>query len=298
MTTQAGTGTAVLLMGHGSRHAQAGAEFAAVVRGVAERLPDTVVGHAYLELARPLINDALDSLRRSGAARVLAVPVLLLAAGHAKSDMPSIVNAYQARHRGAFSVRYGRPLGIDDAMVRLAVKRVRTALGAMEGTATPAETALVLVGRGGSDPDANADAAKLSRLVWERAGLGYATTAFCDVTFPRIDAALEHVARLGFRRVVVVPHILFTGVLIGRIAATVDQVAARHPSVGFSLTPHLGADPLIVDMVLTRIGEIDRDAAVMNCLTCKYRAPLPGFAHEVGKPQRVPTDLPQAPRAA
>ena len=50
---------------------------------------------------------------------------------------------------------------------------------------------------------------------------------------PRVDALLERAARLGFRRIVVFPYFLFTGVLVRRIYAQTDVVAARHPEIEF-----------------------------------------------------------------
>ncbi|MXY16327.1 MAG: sirohydrochlorin chelatase, partial [Acidobacteria bacterium] len=51
--------TGVMICGHGSRDADAVAEFAAVARAVARRLPGRVVESGYLEFARPIIRDGL-----------------------------------------------------------------------------------------------------------------------------------------------------------------------------------------------------------------------------------------------
>ena len=57
-------------------------------------------------------------------------------------------------------------------------------------------------------------------------GFGWAETAYSGVAHPRVDAALDRAARLGFRRIVVFPYFLFTGVLVKRIYAETDEVAA------------------------------------------------------------------------
>ena len=76
------------------------------------------------------------------------------------------------------------------------------------------DTLLVVVGRGASDPDANSNVAKVTRMLWEGFGFGWAETAYSGVTFPLVEPALEKAARLGFRRIVVFPYFLFTGILV------------------------------------------------------------------------------------
>ena len=85
-----------------------------------------------------------------------------------------------------------------------------------------AETLLVVVGRGTSDPDANSNVAKVTRMLWEGMGFGWAEMGYSGVTFPLVGPALEHAAKLGYRRIVVFPYFLFTGVLVKRIYDTTD----------------------------------------------------------------------------
>ena len=66
-------------------------------------------------------------------------------------------------------------------------------------------------------------------MLWEGFGFGWAETAYSGVTFPLVEPALEKAARLGFRRIVVFPYFLFTGILVQRIYDATDAVAARHP---------------------------------------------------------------------
>ena len=58
-----------------------------------------------------IIRTGLDRLKEQGVTRVLAVPGMLFAAGHAKNDIPSVLNTYAAQHGTAIS--YGRELGVD-----------------------------------------------------------------------------------------------------------------------------------------------------------------------------------------
>ncbi len=274
----------VMVCGHGSRDPEAVSEFEAVAHGITERLPQYDVDSGFLEFATPIIRDGLDRLREAGNDRILAVPGMLFAAGHAKNDIPSVLNTYAAQHDG-LRIDYGRELGIDVKLIRAAGARVEEALASVDDSIPREETVLVVVGRGASDPDANSNVAKVMRLLWEGLGFGWGETAYSGVTFPLVEPALDHVARLGYRRVVVFPYFLFTGVLVKRIYHYTDVVAERNPDIEFVKAPYLNDHPLVLDAFAERVQEILDGTNVMNCQLCKYREQVLGFETEVGLPQ-------------
>ena len=274
----------VMVCGHGSRDAGAVAEFATVAEGLRQRLPDYPVEYGYLEFATPIIRTGLDRLREQGVDHILAVPGMLFAAGHAKNDIPSVLNTYAAGHDG-LRIDYGRELGIDPRMIRAAGDRVRESLEAAGGEVPLHETLLMVVGRGASDPDANSNVAKVMRMLWEGLGFGWGETCYSGVTFPLVEPGLEHAVRLGYRRIVVFPYFLFTGILVERIYAYTDRVAARHPEIEFVKASYLNDHPLVIDTFAERVREILEGANTMNCQMCKYREQVLGFEAEVGLPQ-------------
>ena len=289
----------VLICGHGSRNRLAVAEFAQLAEALRELVPEVPVAHGYLEFARPILREGLDSLRSQGVKRVLAVPAMLFAAGHAKNDIPSVLNTYAAET--GLRIDYGRELGVDLKMIQAAGARIREALVAAEEAAPPPpgqvrsaqagplpinETLLVVVGRGSSDPDANSNVAKVTRMLVEGLGFGWGETVYSGVTFPLVDPGLRHAVRLGFRRIVVFPYFLFSGVLVSRIRQHTALVAADHPELEFIDASYLGDHPLVVETFRERVDEVLRGDTQMNCSLCKYRAQVLGFELEVGAPQR------------
>ena len=273
----------VMLCGHGSRDTQAVREFAVLSQHLKSRMPHYPVEYGYLEFATPIIRSGLDSLKAQGVTRVLAVPGMLFAAGHAKNDIPSVLNTYAARND--LKIDYGRELGIDPKMMRAAADRVQEAINAAPGDIPKHETLLVVVGRGASDPDANSNVSKVPRLLWEGFGFGWAETAYSGVTFPLVEPALEHVTKLGFRRIIVFPYFLFTGILVQRIYDATDAVAARHPDIQFIKAPYLNDHPQVIATFEERLQQILTGDIAMNCQMCKYRTQVLGFEAEVGAPQ-------------
>ena len=276
--------TGIMVCGHGSRDAGAVAEFERLSVAIRERAGGIPVEYGFLEFATPVIKDGLGKLAEQGVTDVLAVPGMLFAAGHAKNDIPSVLNTWAAGAEG-IEIRYGRELAIDLKMLRAAADRIDEALGAAGRGVPLEETLLVVVGRGASDPDANSNVAKVMRMLWEGFGFGWGETAYSGVTFPLVEPALEHATKLGYRRIIVFPYFLFTGVLVRRIYDYTDIVAARHPDIEFIKAPYLNDHPMVIETFMERIDEIRRGDNNMNCQLCKYREQVLGFEAEVGLAQ-------------
>lgn len=277
----------VMLCGHGSRSEAAVSEFAVLAEKLPPLLPsDWMVDYGYLEFANPVIRAGLDNLREAGCTRILAVPGMLFAAMHAKNDIPSVLNAYGAQH--GITVDYGRDLGVDPKMVRAAASRIEDALAAADaehGDVARHDTCLVVIGRGASDPDANSNVSKIARLLWEGMGFGWCEVGYSGVTFPLVEPALEHAAKLGYKRVVVFPYFLFTGILIDRIYGFADMVAEAHPDTQWVKAGYLNDHPDVLATFAERVTEILGGDTAMNCGMCKYRTQVLGFETEVGSPQ-------------
>ena len=277
----------VMLCGHGSRSAPAVREFARLADRLPAYLPpEWPVEYGYLEFANPVIRAGLDALRDRGCDRILAVPGMLFAAMHAKNDIPSVLNEYARAH--GLDVSYGRDLGLDPRMIRAASDRIdeaEAAANASGGEVARHDTCLVVIGRGASDPDANSNVSKIARMLWEGMGFGWCEVGYSGVTFPLVEPCLEQVAKLGFKRVIVFPYFLFTGILIDRIYGFADLVAGAHPGTQWVKAGYLNDHAGVLETFAGRVREILDGPPEMNCSLCKYRTQVLGFEAEVGLPQ-------------
>ncbi|MEM6465037.1 MAG: CbiX/SirB N-terminal domain-containing protein, partial [Pseudomonadota bacterium] len=131
----------------------------------------------------------------------------------------------------------------------------------------------------------NSNVSKIARMLWEGMVFGWCEEVYSGVTFPLVEPCLEHVARLGYKRVVVFPYFLFTGILIDRIYGFTDMVAAQHPDTQFVKAGYLNDHPKVLETFAERVTEILEGQNAMNCAMCKYRAQVLGFEAEVGSPQ-------------
>ncbi len=248
---------AVVLCGHGTRHADGADEFRAVARAVRDRLPQYEVVEAFLELAEPLLPVALVNLAAAGHRRIVVIPCMLFAAGHAKSDIPGMITRFRAKHP-AVEVVYGRTFGVDTHLLTAARDIITRSLASLEAVGdgvTRAQTLLLVVGRGCSDLGANSDLVKVMRLLWEGLGFGWGEVGFFDVTFPHIEVALDHASRLGYRRILVLPYLLFNGVLVRRLHKIVAEAVRRYPDIGFVAAPYLNDHAGVIEVFVDRVKE-------------------------------------------
>ncbi|WP_030815482.1 sirohydrochlorin chelatase [Streptomyces sp. NRRL F-2799] len=278
MTTQP---PALLIAGHGTRD-EAGAEaFRDFVKELGRRHPELPVAGGFIELSPPPLGEAVTELVERGVRRFAAVPLMLVSAGHAKGDIPAALAREKERHPGV-TYTYGRPLGPHPALLRVLERRLDEALA---GTAREDVTVL-LVGRGSTDPDANAEVCKAARLLWEGRGYAGVETAFVSLAAPDVPSGLDRIARLGARRVVVLPYFLFTGILPERVRRQTEEWAAAHPEVEVRSADVIGPEPELLDLVMERYAEAVAGDLRMNCDSCVYRIALPGFEDKVGRPQQ------------
>ena len=270
---------ALLIVGHGSRDPRGAKEFHELVALLRERNPALPIEGGFIELSRPPISECVDRLIEGGSREVSAVPLMLLAAGHAKDDIPATLVREKLEHPGV-DFHYGRPLGIRPELLSLMDERISAAVPEDERD----ETAVLVVGRGSSDPDANSDLAKMARLFYEGRPYPMVETAFVSLAPPTVPEALERCRRLGARRVVVFSYFLFTGVLEERIRTQSEGFAAENPGVEVRYAGYFGPDARVADLVLERYREAHSGDIRMNCDVCVHRVALPGFEEKVGAP--------------
>ncbi len=287
---------AILFVGHGSRDNDAVNEFKQLADHFQAKYPDRLVSYGFLEFARPIIMDGVQDLIDRGATHITAIPGMLMAAMHAKNDIPSELNAIAAANKN-ISIRYGAELGVASNMIQAARYRIEEAealfadgsdanLDAnLDAKRHRQDTLLLVVGRGASDPDANGNICKITRFLEEGMGFGWSHTCYSGVTSPRVPEALTRVKKLGFKRIIVFPYFLFTGRLVKRIYQDVDNFVAANPGIEVINAPYLNDHPLVLQSFVDKLTETEEGSPNMNCQLCQYRVQIVGNEHKVGTPQ-------------
>lgn len=278
------SGYAILLAAHGSRDPASAAQFGELVAQVKALEPERLITHGFLEFNTPTIAEAAQQAIAAGAREIVLVPGVLLAAAHAKNDLPSELNALR-RAFPQVTFHCGAALDLHPALLEVCRERLLEAEVAAGHEVRRDETLLLLVGRGTTDPDANGDVHKLARFLEEGLGYGASLVCYSGTAKPDLPTGLARAARLGFARVVVLPYLLFDGVLVRRVREAVAAAAQRWPDTEFLSAGHLGPHPKVAQVFLERAQEGVRGQGHMNCSLCKYRVAVVGYEAQVGQPQ-------------
>jgi sirohydrochlorin cobaltochelatase len=255
----------VVVVGHGTADPVGAEETRKIAALAAEMLPDVAVELGFLEVIGPSIGDALERLAERGCTEVVAAPLLLFTAGHARKDVPEAVREGAAR--AGLVVRQSDALGCHPDILAVSQQRRHEALAALPPV--PAEnTVLLMIGRGSSDPTAHRQLLDFAKASCQHQSTGSSQSAasfqprielgFVAAARPTLDEAIENAAAEAvagsgaIRRVLVQPHLLFRGHVEEQVTAAVARALQAHPGVEWVQVPRLGAGPLVARALLDR----------------------------------------------
>ncbi|WP_199434929.1 sirohydrochlorin chelatase [Qaidamihabitans albus] len=231
----------LVAVAHGSRDPRSAATVRSLVAAVGRAAGGIDVRPAFLDLSEPKLGDVLAGLHAEGHRDVVAVPLLLGSAYHARVDLPGLVAEATARFP-RLTVSIADVLGADPLLEAVALDRL-TAAGA-----DPADPGLgvVLAAVGSSRPSANAAVDRLARRWQVRHGCLVAP-AFASATKPDVPAAVAKLRAHGARRFAVASWFLAPGLLPDRVRAL-----AEHCAPGVRIAEPLGAESRVAELVLRR----------------------------------------------
>lgn len=261
----------LLVIAHGSRDPRHAATVHALVRRVRALRPGLRVETGFLDFNAPAVPRVLERLaqevrreappwkggggRRVGVREVVALPLLLTRAFHAKADIPAVL----AQAPPQLDIRLADVLGPSPLLLSTVERRLQEAL--YEAGLAPADkrsTGVVLASAGSTDPEAIAVIADVAREL-RHTGWCAVRPAFASAALPRTEDAVRELRASGVRRVAVAPYVIAPGFLPDRIAR-----GARDADV---LADVLGAAPELARLLLVRYDEARARAAGPASLT-------------------------------
>ena len=249
--------TGLLVVGHGTANPAGAAETAAVAALIGDICPTTPVELGYLEVIEPSIDKAVERLSARGCRHIMALPILLFAAGHAKRDVP--VALAEAVARRGLTVRQAAPLGMHQQIIALGQSRFLEALAAVPPYAAEEEVILV-VGRGSSDPTAAQQLRAFVDAVYDPVGRAQGrqrAIGFVAAARPSLEDALAAAAhpvagKPAPKRVIVHPHLLFPGHVETQVTSQVQRARGVWPCIEWLQVGRLGPASEVAQAVVAR----------------------------------------------
>ncbi|QXR00129.1 sirohydrochlorin chelatase [Streptomyces sp. JUS-F4] len=234
----------LLVIAHGSRDPRHAATVHALTERVRAERPGLRVETGFLEFNAPSVPRVLERLAAEGADEVVALPLLLTRAFHAKTDIPSVLREARAR-LPRLHIRQADVLGPSPLLNATLGRRLREA-GIRPGDLP--RTGLVLASAGSTDPEAIAVIAEIAREL-RHTGWCAVRPAFASALLPRTEDAVRALRAEGVARVAVAPYVIAPGRLPDRIAAGAEAAGADV------LADVLGPAPELARLLLDRFDE-------------------------------------------
>ncbi|WP_242271730.1 sirohydrochlorin chelatase [Bacillus cereus group sp. BfR-BA-01310] len=232
---------AVLYICHGSRLKAAKEEAIQFITSCMSRVEANIQEVCFLELASPSIDEGFRTCVKRGATEIVAIPVFLLAAGHVKEDIPLELRKLNEQYPN-IKIVYGNPFGVSEVLV----KAVYNGMGIKE------EITLLLVARGSSDPQTLQDIKWISSLFQKEKNIIKVEVCYLAAAEPKFDEKLKEIVEQKERNIVVLPYLLFTGLLMKHIEKEVRQ----YESEEIKTIPYLGKNVAFRDMLIQKTEEI------------------------------------------
>ncbi|MCL4541351.1 MAG: hypothetical protein M1396_03280 [Chloroflexi bacterium] len=264
-------------MAHGTKLAEGQLELLELERLVAQRVKPRPAALGVLEYPSDLVASIEEAAGRLAATQphaIIAIPVLLLRAGHGKIDMPTQV-AHLRAHYPSISWHLAAPLLPHPSLLQVAQERLAAACDDYPWSSSI--DAVLFVGRGSHDPTANADLFKIARLFTERYRHSLVEACFISQARPGVPEGIRRCVALGARSIAILPYFLHDGILPRRILEQTVATQRGLVDINCLVTQRLGNHPLLIDLLLLRAREAFYHTPAFTCLA--DREPQGSFGH-------------------
>jgi sirohydrochlorin ferrochelatase len=237
----------ILYIGHGTRSKEGAAEANSFIHIVMERIDVSIQEMSFLELTEPSIEEGFRRCVIRGATEITVIPLFLLAAGHIKEDIPRALTSLQKRFP-KIEVKIRNPFGVQGRILDGIAELVRNTVVDLSS-----EDSILIVGRGSSDLSIHTAFAQISEGIQERLRTKLVSVCYLAATEPKFPVGLEAISEKSTGKIIVVPYLLFSGLLLKEV----DQKVSMRQNLGQQIihTGSLSKHRVIEDIIIERVAE-------------------------------------------
>jgi sirohydrochlorin ferrochelatase len=239
---------AILYICHGSRMKQAREQAVSFVKICMEERLAPIQEYCFLELSEPTIESAFRKCVENGATNIIAIPVLLLTAAHAKEDIPQELNRIKEFFPD-IKVNIGRPIGVHQGITDILIDIINETTHEITS-----DSMVLLVGRGSSDPDVQTDLGAIADMLKSKCNISRVDSCFLAAATPSLEEGLQIAQSSSYKQVFVIPYLLFTGILMKHIEKIIQKLENHTQQV--ILCRYLGYHPHLKMILKDRVLEV------------------------------------------
>ncbi|MEK3854428.1 sirohydrochlorin chelatase [Cytobacillus sp. FSL H8-0458] len=248
---------AVLYIGHGTRSKKGASEANLFIESVMKKVSTPIQKLCFLELTEPDIQAGFEYCIREGATEIVIVPLFLLAAGHIKQDIPEELAPLIEKYSG-ITVKMADPFGVKDSILD-AIAELVTA----ETQPISTDDSVLIVGRGSSDPSILRAFDSIKTGISQRLRVENVQVCYLAASAPTFQDGLDSICQKVSGNVIVIPYLLFSGLLLSEVVREVNKKVKAGCSV--TITDTLGKHAAIQNLVAEKANEeVNVNAAVIH----------------------------------
>jgi sirohydrochlorin ferrochelatase len=235
---------AILYIGHGTRSKVGADEAKTFIHRVMERIDVEIQEISFLELTKPSIEEGFLRCVKRGATEISVIPLFLLAAGHIKEDIPQALASLREKYPN-IQVNIRDPFGVQGKILDGITELVRDTVEDLSE-----QDSILIVGRGSSDNSIHTAFAEIIEGIRVRLGTNYVSVCYLAAAEPRLDEGLEIISKYTTGRIIVIPYLLFSGLLLSEV----NQMVKRRQKLGQPIihTGSLSKHRVIEDIIIER----------------------------------------------
>jgi len=232
----------ILYIGHGTRSKKGSEEVKDFIQRVMGKINVPIQEISFLELTQPSIEEGFEKCVNRGATQITVIPLFLLAAGHIKKDIPQTIASLQARYPYV-EVKVKDPFGVQEAILDAMAELVSAAAGNLDLL-----DQLLIVGRGSSDPDIHVDFSNIAGGMKERLEIEHVSVCYLAAAEPRFSGRLEEIIKIAKGKIIVLPYLLFSGLLLAEVNQRVLQWKERGENIFHTgpLSNHKSIEEIVI----------------------------------------------------
>ncbi|WP_404349208.1 sirohydrochlorin chelatase [Sutcliffiella horikoshii] len=246
---------AILYVGHGTRSKKGAEEAKEFLKRVIGRVDAPIQEISFLELTEPFIPEGFERCVEKGATEITVVPIFLLTAGHIKEDIPEALEPLRVKYPEV-RVEIAPAFGVQKRIVDAISELVRAAVGKVD-----AADSVLLVGRGSSDPAIHEAFSDIKEGVGERLGVSRVDVCYLAATTPLFAEGIEEISVDAVGRVLVVPYLLFAGLLLSEVEREVRK--RQRAGQDILLIDPLSRHGVIQDIVVERATVSGKEESIV-----------------------------------
>ncbi len=197
----------------------------------------------FLNFSKPTFLDAVTRSVGKGATHIYVQPYFLISGYYVTTSLPKLIMEAKAAYP---DVTFYLAEAFDDhpALLELTRRRVQEA--------DPDADAVLLMAHGSPHEHANAPIWRVAEAL--RTYYPHVQLGFMEVNTPTIAAAATELVRGGAERIVAAPYFLqLGGHVVEDLPEAITEVTKQYPNAHVALADYLSYDPLLLNVIKTRL---------------------------------------------